>query len=782
MFDDTESSGTVYAAGGDKPSLVAVLARVMLFGLFLVFALMAAFLNVYGGNTLRSMTDQRVDYILRTQSDNIAQILWDFETEKVETALKNIVEDPNIFAAQVLEMNDGVEKVFAQVGWENTDQNTDILNQPIVYSSGGSEGRAIGVLQIALDYSTVQKQIVGILWSSALFFALSFAVLTVFSYNIIKRAIQPVSELSASLVDADYFTHTIEKRDSPAREVSELFDTLIKMQRIMQEQTREIHSQKVILDTIVENLPLGMTAEDPKDGAPLVINSMYRRLFGIQGGLLDGRSLSRIHAPEDGVFLSKLNDEVVLKKAVVERRGYKARRAGGGFFIAHVVKAPVLDQDGNVTMIISMVADETEQHNAHKEVLAAKNAAEKANMAKSQFLANMSHELRTPMNSIMGLTHMMIEDGGQTEEHSEMLDTVRKSSQILLHIVNDILDLSKIESGGVVLESVPFDLHDSVALIVDTIRPLASAKSLTLNVINSDQDMKRIVMGDPTRFSRILTNLCGNAVKFTTKGEITVDISCSESVSDTIYFTCVVRDTGIGIPEDKIDYIFEKFSQADDTITRKYGGTGLGLAIAKQLVELMGGMISVQSIVGKGSAFTVRIPFRLARDHYNLSEQSREQSRGRRTQDRESISRKPLDRVRVLVAEDHDMNQIMIGKLLRRLGVQDYTIVQDGALALAEFMHAPDYDLIIMDCHMPNMTGYEATGAIRRVERERGEGAHVPIVAVTADAMVGTRERCLEAGMDAYVSKPVNAREFEAVLAQWFAVGEPASSRPVSRV
>lgn len=779
MFDQTESGGVIYVAEGDKPSLVAVLARVMLFGLFLVFALMAAFLNVYGGNTLRSLTDQRVDYILRTQSDNIAQILWDFETDKVEIALKNIVEDPNIRAAQVIEKHDGNEKVFAQAGWGEITPDMPILSHPIVYSTGGSAGRSIGVLRIAMDYSSVQQQIMGILWSSALFFALSFLVLTVFSYNIIKRAIQPVSDLSASLVDADYFTHTIEKKDSPAREVSELFDTLIKMQSIMQGQTREIQSQKIILDTIIENLPLGMTAEDPKDGAPLVINSMYRRLFGIQGSLLDGRSLNRIHAPEDGAFLKKLNDEVVLKKGVVERRGYKARRAGGGFFIAHVVKAPVLDHDGNVSMIISMVADETEQHNAHKEVLAAKNAAEKANMAKSQFLANMSHELRTPMNSIMGLTHMMIEDGGQSEEHAEMLDTVRKSSQVLLHIVNDILDLSKIESGGVVLESVPFDLHDSVDLIVDTIQPLASAKSLTLNVINSDKDIKRLVIGDPTRFSRILTNLCSNAVKFTHKGEITVDISCAESVSDTIYFTCVVRDTGIGIPEGKIDYIFEKFSQADDSITRKYGGTGLGLAIAKQLAELMGGTISVQSIVGKGSAFTVRIPFRLARPNLSSAPEARTDKGSRKDKGSRSL-KKPLGAIKVLVAEDHDMNRIMIGKLLQRMGIKDVTIAEDGALALAEFMHTPDYDLIIMDCHMPNMTGYEATGAIRRVEAERADGARVPIVAVTADAMVGTRERCLEAGMDAYVSKPVNAREFEAVLSEWFAVGEPVSSRPIS--
>lgn len=779
MFDEGDVE-TVYVQGGEKPSLVAVLARVMLFGLFLVFALMAAFLNVYGGNTLRQLTDQRIDYILRAQADNIAQILWDFETDKVETVLKNIVEDPNIQAAQVAEIQDGREKVFAEVGWTGVSKEMVVLEHQIVYSSGGGEGRLIGNLRIALDYRSVQQQILGILWSSAVFFALSFGILTIFSYNIIRRSIQPIAELSTSLVDADYFTHKIEKKDSPSREVNHLFDVLIKMQDIMQQQTREIQAQKLLLDTVIEDLPLGMTVESAEDNTPLVINSMYRRLFGIQGHMLDGRALSRIHVLEDGAFLYKLNDEVVARKGMIERRGYKARRPGGGYFVAHVIKTPILNEDGNVSMIITMVADETEQHNANREILAAKNTAEKANMAKSQFLANMSHELRTPMNSIMGLTKMMVEDGGHTAEHEEMLVTVRRSSQLLLNIVNDILDLSKIESGGVILESVPFDLHACASLVVDTIRPLASAKSLTLNVTNSDEGMRRVVMGDPTRFSRILTNLCANAVKFTQQGQVTVDISCMEGVSDTLYFTCVVSDTGIGIPEDKIDYIFEKFSQADDSITRKYGGTGLGLAIARQLVELMGGTINAQSIVGKGSAFTVRIPFRLSKqDYYEAPPADHSAVRGARYREGEQDGRKPVEKIKVLVAEDHDMNRIMISKLLKRLGVEDFTIAEDGARALAEFMHTPDYDLVVMDCHMPNMNGYEATAAIRRVERERSD-SRIPIIAITADAMVGTRERCLEAGMDEYVSKPVDAKVFESVLSRWFFLKEGQASAPVT--
>lgn len=783
----SEILDTPYSDPASSRSLAVIMTRLILFGLFIVFVLMATFLNIFMGNEIRFMAKDRANYILRSQADNIANQLWDFESDKVIAVLKNIVEDGNIKAAVVIEEKESGNDVFAEHNWDQVLKGDTILERDIVFT-GTSEPKKLGVLKLALDFHLLQEKITRILWTCAGFFLVSFIILSVFSYNIVRRVSQPLTSLSNSLVDADYFTHRIEPPEiSSAREIDELFDALIKMQRIMQEQTHDIESQKILLDTVVENLPLGMTAELPDERGVIVINSMYRRLFGIKGDCLDGRPLSQVHNSDDLSELTIMNTEVTRGHCVSERRGLKARKPGGGEFIAHVIKAPVIDKDGHLSMIITLVADETEQYNAHRQILEAKKAAEKANRAKSEFLATMSHELRTPMNSIIGLTDIMLQDEEATPENHEMLVTVRSASSLLLKIVNDILDISKIESGNIVLTSEPFDLQKTVGMIVETTRPLATIKSLNFEFVTESKLPNLAVMGDPTRFSHILTNLLGNAVKFTNKGKVSLRVSYEQEGSDIVYFTCVVSDTGVGIPEDKIDHIFEKFAQADDSITRKFGGTGLGLAIAKQLVELMGGSISVQSVVGKGSAFTVRVPFKLLSENLIASnghgEKTSSKDRPVEADAKDNIKtsmlvgpgKKEIRGIKVLVAEDQKMNQVVIKKVLGKLGISSFKIADDGALALAAYMQEPDYDLVLMDCHMPVMNGYESAAAIRLFEAN-GRTGHVPIVAITADAMDGTREKCFQSGMDGYISKPIHMEEFEEILSQWFKVEPSAQS------
>jgi len=328
--------------------------------------------------------------------------------------------------------------------------------------------------------------------------------------------------------------------------------------------------------------------------------------------------------------------------------------------------------------------------------------------------------------------------------------------------VNDILDLSKIESNGIILENIPFDFQESIKLVVDTMRPIASAKSLTLELNNPDNDIG-LVLGDPTRFSRILTNLCGNAIKFTEEGSVKILINYNATDNENVEITCSVSDTGVGIPADKLDHIFEKFSQADDSITRKYGGTGLGLAITKQLVELMGGEIHVESKPGAGSTFTVQLSFTRTSASDTADENTADT-----TSLQNIISAIPIQSAKVLIAEDQKMNQILLKKLMERLGVESFDITDDGALALDAYKKSDcSYDLVILDCHMPNMTGYEAAKNMRKLEQEKN-AKRVPIIAVTADAMIGTNEKCIEAGMDDYITKPLEATVFKNTLSQWF--------------
>ena len=399
-----------------------------------------------------------------------------------------------------------------------------------------------------------------------------------------------------------------------------------------------------------------------------------------------------------------------------------------------------------------------------------KEKAEKANEAKSEFLANMSHELRTPLNSIIGMSRLNIEDSEANEEIRETATVINRSALNLLNIVNDILDLSKIEAEGIILEKIGFDFKDILSGIVEVLAPIASAKGIWLNYKYKKDDLPYLV-GDPTRLGRILTNLIGNAVKYTLEGCVEIHINYHALADDQIELDCSIIDTGIGIPENKLLDIFDKFSQADETTTRKFGGTGLGLAITKELVELMSGEVGVKSKEGKGSTFWFKIPFKITDTLHN--ELQKENENKLPEFEEEKHDRIKVADSRILIAEDHELNQVFIKKLLRHLGFENYDLVENGALATQAYQDS-NYDLILMDCHMPDMNGYQATSKIRTIEENTQN--HTPIIALTADAMVGIREKCLEAGMDDYISKPIDSDKFKAVLGRWFILPDEKKS------
>ncbi len=511
-------------------------------------------------------------------------------------------------------------------------------------------------------------------------------------------------------------------------------------------------------------------AELSPDGAIQRCNAEFAKLLGCAPGQLLGRRLATLASPEAAGELAAVFTRLADPAAGADRSMFlqPMRAADGSTVQTHLGLRVATNGDGRIDHILVVMTDMTETVALVDHLLQAKDEANAAARAKSEFLANMSHEIRTPMNAILGYAELL-QDVPHAPEVANALEVIQRNGKHLLVILDDILDVSKLEAGRMTIEPVDCELATLLDDVVGLLRGRATAKGLLLEVVATTPVPRRVVT-DPTRLRQVLTNLVGNAIKFTERGSVRLLVAYRAQPRAQLQIE--VKDTGIGMTQPQLDVLFQPFTQADTSVTRRFGGTGLGLAISQRLAGLLGGGITVSSRVGVGTTFTVTIAAGHATGTTMITELTPGSSRDAA---RDGKASPPLPTspagARVLVAEDGPDNQRLFRAVLAKAGYE-FELVGDGEAAVAAVADAAaagrPFDVVVMDMQMPRLDGYGA------VQQLRQRGLAVPVIACTAHAMADDRQKCLDAGCDDFTKKPIDRRELLGKLQQW---ARPAAPR-----
>jgi signal transduction histidine kinase/ActR/RegA family two-component response regulator len=669
-------------------------------------------------------------------------------------------------------------------------------------------------LLLTMDLSDLQRRTRDTLLVYAAGMVVLLVVLTLGLLLILQRTItDPISALAGAVDRVRTRTDDVQRVPvGGADELARLGEAINAMMATIQDRESELRRLTVVQRTILDNVGSGIVSTSP-EGVVTSFNPAAERLLGRAAASVIGRPApaSWFDASELSAHARALSAQLgeqvpasfdaltaLARRSLPEEhaRDWTFVRPDGSRVPVHLSVSAMHSEDGQVNGFVGVFHDLTDRKHAeealrrHKDELEAtveqrtaelrlaRDAADAASRAKSAFLANMSHEIRTPMNAILGMSALALDTDLQPQQRN-YIAKAHAAAESLLVIINDILDFSKVEAGKIELENTPFNLDEAVDGVIDVLAPKADEAGLAL-VLSLEPGLPRELVGDPGRLRQVLMNLCHNAIKFTSQGRVVLTVRQLERAGASARLQFEVSDTGIGMSEEEQQRLFQPFSQADISTSRRYGGTGLGLAISRQLVQLMGGELHLESAVGAGSRFFFTIAFTLPSPqatsmvidtHSPSGPLARQVVEAGRSRPRPAWphAHPVLEGARVLLVEDNPINQELAVELLSRAGVV-VSVASEGRQALAMLEHER-FDAVLMDCQMPVMDGYATTRALRQLPTLQA----LPVIAMTADAMVGQREAAIAAGMNDHITKPIRVDEMLATLADW--IGPRASHR-----